>query len=84
MKRVHSAQRLVVLLSLLWLPVLQAFADDYADTVDLFRNALEDRTFVDEAYGYAVFPTVGKGAGLSAAPMGKAVCLPAVTISVMS
>ena len=61
MKRVHSAQRLVVLLSLLWLPVLQAFADDYADTVDLFRNALEDRTFIDEAYGYAVFPTVGKG-----------------------
>jgi len=50
-----------VLLSLLVLPVLQAFADDYADTVDLFRNALEDRTFVDEAYGYAVFPTVGKG-----------------------
>ena len=50
-----------MLLSLLMLPVLQAFADDYADTVDLFRNALEDRTFVGETYGYAVFPTVGKG-----------------------
>ena len=61
MKSVQSPHRLAVLLSLLVLPVLQAFADDYADTVDLFRNALEDRTFVDEAYGYAVFPTVGKG-----------------------
>ena len=35
MKSVQSPHRLAVLLSLLVLPVLQAFADDYADTVDL-------------------------------------------------
>ena len=39
-----------------------ARADDYADTVQLFKNAGQSGTFFDKAYGYAVFPTVGKGA----------------------
>ena len=39
-----------------------AAADDYADTVQLFKNAGQSGTFFDKAYGYAVFPTVGKGA----------------------
>jgi lipid-binding SYLF domain-containing protein len=39
-----------------------ARADQYADTVQLFKNAGQSGTFFDRAYGYAVFPTVGKGA----------------------
>jgi lipid-binding SYLF domain-containing protein len=39
-----------------------ARADQYADTVQLFKNAGQSGTFFDKAYGYAVFPTVGKGA----------------------
>ena len=39
-----------------------AAADEYADTVQLFKNAGQSGTFFDKAYGYAVFPTVGKGA----------------------
>lgn len=39
-----------------------AAADDYADTMQLFKNAGQSGTFFDKAYGYAVFPTVGKGA----------------------
>lgn len=39
-----------------------AAADDYADTVQLFKNAGQSGTFFEKAYGYAVFPTVGKGA----------------------
>ena len=39
-----------------------ARADEYADTVRLFKNAGQSGTFLDRAYGYAVFPTVGKGA----------------------
>jgi len=39
-----------------------AAADDYADTVQLFKNAGQSGTFFGKAYGYAVFPTVGKGA----------------------
>lgn len=36
-------------------------ADPYADTVQSFRNAGQSAAFFDNCYGYAVFPTVGKG-----------------------
>ena len=39
-----------------------ALADDYADTVQLFKNAGQSGTFFNKAHGYAVFPTIGKGA----------------------
>ncbi|HEX4927464.1 MAG TPA: YSC84-related protein [Burkholderiales bacterium] len=38
-----------------------AFADEYADTLKVFRNAGESAGFFSHSYGYAVFPTVGKG-----------------------
>ncbi len=38
-----------------------ASADPYADTVQSFRNAGQSAAFFDNSYGYAVFPTVGKG-----------------------
>lgn len=38
-----------------------AAADNYADTVALFKNAGESANFFSNSYGYAVFPTVGKG-----------------------
>jgi lipid-binding SYLF domain-containing protein len=36
------------------------WADNFSDTVDLFRNAVNSE-FFDDSYGYAVFPTIGKG-----------------------
>jgi lipid-binding SYLF domain-containing protein len=36
-------------------------ADAYSDTVELFKNAGESAGFFRSCYGYAVFPTVGKG-----------------------
>lgn len=36
-------------------------ADEYSDTIQVFRNAIESKGFFDSAYGYAVFPTIGKG-----------------------
>ncbi len=39
----------------------QAHADNYADTIALFKKAPEVQAFFKDAYGYAVFPTVGKG-----------------------
>ena len=39
-----------------------AQADDYSDTLTLFKNAHESGTMLKGAYGYAVFPTIGKGA----------------------
>ena len=35
-------------------------ADRYADTIEVFRNAV-DKRFFEESYGYAVFPNIGKG-----------------------
>lgn len=43
------------------LPALPALADSYSDTVALFKNAGASATFFKSSYGYAVFPTVGKG-----------------------
>jgi lipid-binding SYLF domain-containing protein len=38
-----------------------AFADEYSDTVQLFKNAGESAAFFRSCYGYAVFPSIGKG-----------------------
>lgn len=38
-----------------------AFADDDADTVRLFKNSRQSASFFSKSYGYAVFPTIGKG-----------------------
>ncbi|NIP13672.1 MAG: hypothetical protein GWM88_02580 [Pseudomonadales bacterium] len=38
-----------------------AAADKYDETVELFRNAGDSNAFFAKSYGYAVFPTIGKG-----------------------
>ena len=48
---------------LLAVPVTGFAADKYDDTINVFTNALDNASFFEQAYGYAVFPTVGK-AGL--------------------
>lgn len=39
-----------------------ALADSYGDTVDLFKQGGASSRFFENCYGYAVFPTIGKGA----------------------
>ncbi len=46
---------------LLAMPVSLAWADEYDDTISIFKNAGESGQFFNTAYGYAVFPTIGKG-----------------------
>jgi len=46
---------------LLALPFARAWADEYSDTIKVFRDAGESGTFFAKSYGYAVFPTIGKG-----------------------
>ncbi|SHH94247.1 lipid-binding SYLF domain-containing protein [Ferrimonas marina] len=43
------------------LVVPQALADSVADAITTFKQAPETHSFFDNAYGYAVFPTIGKG-----------------------
>jgi len=39
----------------------QALADEYTETKELLRNAGQSASFFDRSYGYAIFPTIGKG-----------------------
>ncbi len=38
-----------------------AIADKYSDTMDVFIKSDAVKPFFNEAYGYAIFPRVGKG-----------------------
>jgi lipid-binding SYLF domain-containing protein len=42
-------------------PVSSAWADEYQDTINVFKKAGESGTYFGKSYGYAVFPTIGKG-----------------------
>jgi lipid-binding SYLF domain-containing protein len=46
---------------LLLLAVAAAWAGPYSDTIALFKNAGQSAAFFDNSYGYALFPTIGKG-----------------------
>lgn len=52
--------RLSVLLTVLFGSAAWA-QDTYTDAVNSFRTAGESGQFFDQAYGYAIFPTIGKG-----------------------
>jgi lipid-binding SYLF domain-containing protein len=56
-------KRLLSMLALaaLAFAAMPAHADDYQETIEVFRKAGESGKFFDSAYGYAVFPTIGKG-----------------------
>ena len=57
----NARLRSILVLFLLILPFGHAVADTYDDTIKLFREANESRPFFGKSYGYAVFPTIGKG-----------------------
>jgi len=38
-----------------------AFADNYSDALRTFRHAGQSSTYFEKCYGYALFPTIGKG-----------------------
>ena len=55
-------KRLIPMLALaMLLPTAPAFADEYTDTIALFKKAGQSAAYFNTAYGYAVFPTIGKG-----------------------
>jgi len=51
---------LIVVMAALMLSI-PAHADKYTDTMDVFKKSEVVQPFFKNAYGYAVFPTVGKG-----------------------
>jgi lipid-binding SYLF domain-containing protein len=56
-------KRLIPILAFLALalPVAPAWADSYQDTINIFKKAGQSSRYFGTAYGYAVFPTIGKG-----------------------
>lgn len=60
MKSLKSALFLLIILSAGILPQI-SFADSYSDTISVFKQADATQPFFKSSYGYAVFPTVGKG-----------------------
>jgi lipid-binding SYLF domain-containing protein len=57
MRRIFPA----LVLPLLMLAGSLAWADEYADTIEVFKKAGESSKFFANSYGYAVFPSIGKG-----------------------
>ena len=59
MKAAICASTLLAVFTLL--TALTARADEYDDTIAIFKKAGQSGSFFAKSYGYAVFPTVGKG-----------------------
>jgi lipid-binding SYLF domain-containing protein len=60
-----------ILSAVLMTSAATARADDYSDTIALFKNAGESAAFFERSYGYAVFPTIGKGGFVVGGAHGK-------------
>ncbi len=63
--------RLALLLLVFLLPFSPVRADDYQDTIGIFKQAGESSRYFDNAYGYAVFPSIGKGGLILGGAYGK-------------
>lgn len=53
--------RALWIIAVMLLPAGAALANRYADTIELFKHAMQSAKFFNNCYGYAVFPTIGKG-----------------------
>lgn len=61
---------LTVALMMILAPAI-VLADSHEDTIEVFKKSPVVKPFFDTAYGYAVFPTVGKGGIVVGAAYGK-------------
>jgi len=54
-------KKLLLISTLLLLSINTAWADKYTDTIKIFKEAGQSASFFKNSYGYALFPTIGKG-----------------------
>jgi len=54
-------KKLLLIPALLLLSFNAAWADKYSDTIKIFKEAGQSANFFKDSYGYALFPTIGKG-----------------------
>lgn len=63
-----TLNRLASVLLMFALSAAPAWADEYTETINIFKDAIESKGFFDVSFGYAVYPAIGKGGvGLGAA-----------------
>ena len=62
-------RKLLLLLLITFHPF--SFADNYDGTLDVFESSPDLKPYFDNAYGYAVFPTVGRGGIVVGGSYGK-------------
>jgi lipid-binding SYLF domain-containing protein len=67
MKSIRTVLAMVAMLAI----TSVASANKYPDTIALFKNAGESASFFSSCYGYAVFPTIGKGGLIVGGAHGK-------------
>jgi len=58
---VKSKVSTLLFVATMLLASMSASADEYTDAISTFKYAGESGTYFENCYGYAVFPTVGKG-----------------------
>ena len=63
--------KIVFLFSLLSVAGSSAWANSYSEAIESFSNAGESGAYFKTAYGYAVFPTIGKGGFVVGGAYGK-------------
>jgi lipid-binding SYLF domain-containing protein len=63
--------RLLASATLLVLSAGAAHADNYSDTIDLFKNAGDSASYFSKSYAYAVFPTIGEAGFIVGGAHGK-------------
>jgi len=67
-----SFRHAVIAAALIWMVGAgAAAADEYQDTIDMFKRSPMVASYFESAYGYAVFPTVGKGGVIIGGAYGK-------------
>ena len=69
MKRLISI--LVFIPVVMGVTLAAADTQDYANTIQVFRNASAVKPFFDSAYGYAVYPVIGKAGFIVGGAFGK-------------
>lgn len=63
--------KLVTITTCLLLAAGNVFADDYADTIAMFKSTEQVKPFFSHSYGFAVFPSIGKGGLIVGAASGR-------------
>ncbi len=60
-KKINCLLLFVAMVTVIVISASPARADKFSDTIEVFKKSEAARPFFKNSYGYAVFPTIGKG-----------------------